>query len=110
MGELKEIKSRWSQAMPKFFKKVMWLCGLISGTALAVNESLQLIGAEPDEWWKTIFPYLVSIPAGAMFAAKFTVSGGVAEDREDKIYRNGEMVDRDAAAPNMSDVDTQQPE
>lgn len=31
MGELKEAKSRWSQKMPKFFKKVMWLCGIVSG-------------------------------------------------------------------------------
>ena len=84
MGELKrEAQSRWSKKMPKFFKKVMWLCGLVSGTTLAVNTALQTAGIQPHEWWTDIIPYLVSVPAGAMFACKFTVSGGMPEDKEE---------------------------
>ena len=79
MNGLKEAKKRWGGKMPQFFKKIMWLCGLVSGTALAVNKSFAVIDATPCEWWTNIFPYLVSVPAGMMFACKFTVSGGFSE-------------------------------
>ena len=45
---------------------------LISGTALAANEAMQLAGATPHEWWADLFPYLVGVPAGMAFVAKFT--------------------------------------
>ena len=66
------IRSRWRNAMPRFFKRLMWLCGLISGTALAANEAMQVAGIEPHQWWIDVRPYLISVPAGAMFACKFT--------------------------------------
>lgn len=68
----KEAKNRWRAKMPKFFNRVCWVCSLISGTALAANEAMQLAGATPHEWWTDLFPYLVGIPAGMAFAAKFT--------------------------------------
>lgn len=84
MGELKKAKSRWSKKMPKFFKKVMWLCGIVSGTAIAVNTAMQTYGIVPDDWWTELFKYLVSVPAGMMFVCKMTVAGGVSEDIESK--------------------------
>ena len=68
----KEARKRWKAKMPRFFNRVCWVCSLISGTALAANEAMQLAGATPHEWWTSIFPYLVGIPAGMAFAAKFT--------------------------------------
>ena len=70
----KEAKKRWKAKMPRFFNRVCWVCSLISGTALAANEAMQLAGATPHEWWTDIFPYLVGIPAGMAFAAKFTMN------------------------------------
>ena len=35
----KEMRERWHNAMPRFFKRLMWICGLISGSALAANEA-----------------------------------------------------------------------
>lgn len=67
-----EMRTRWHNAMPRFFKRMMWICGLISGTALAAHESMALAGIQPHEWWLDIEPYLVAVPAGAMFACKFT--------------------------------------
>jgi len=66
------LKQRWSNAMPKFFRRMMWVCGLISGTALAANESMELAHIQPHQWWIDVVPYLVAVPAGAMFACKFT--------------------------------------
>ena len=70
----KEARKRWKAKMPRFFNRVCWVCSLISGTALAANEAMQLAGATPHEWWTSIFPYLVGIPAGMAFAAKFTMT------------------------------------
>lgn len=74
------IAKRWKKKMPKFFKVISWVCGAISGTALAVNTAIISSGATPHEWWQDIFPYLVGFPAGMMFLAKFTVQGGMTED------------------------------
>lgn len=81
MGELREAKSRWNRAMPRFFKRMMKVAALISGTALAANEAMQLAGITPDDWWTEVLKYLVAVPAGMMFACKFAVSGGMPEDK-----------------------------
>ena len=67
-----ELKSRWRNAMPRFFKRMMWICGLVSGTALAANEAMQVANIEPHQWWIDVRPYLIAVPAGAMFVCKFT--------------------------------------
>lgn len=101
----KELKQRWQNAMPRFFKRMMWTCGLISGTALAAHESMALAGIQPHQWWLDIEPYLVAVPAGAMFACKFTQN----------YDRNGQPISKPMPegtkhdAVNMSDIETQQP-
>ncbi len=66
------ISERWHKTMPKFFKVICWVGALISGTALAVNEAMQIGGAVAPDWWVEIYPYLVGMPAAAAFVAKFT--------------------------------------
>lgn len=66
------IVERWRNRMPKFFRILFWVCSLISGTALAVNTAMVAGGATPHEWWTDVYPYLIGIPAGMAFAAKFT--------------------------------------
>lgn len=70
------IRQRWSNTMPKFFKVILWLCALVSGTALAVNTAIVAGGGVPHEWWSNLYPYLLGIPAGAAFVAKFTQTYG----------------------------------
>ena len=72
MITFKEIKSRWRNATPKFFKVLMRISAAVSGTAIAVNEALQLANIEPHEWWTNLCPYLIGVPAGIAFACKFT--------------------------------------
>jgi hypothetical protein len=66
------LKNRWRNHMPKFFARMMWICSLISGTALAANEAMELANIEPHQWWIDIRAYLIAVPAGAAFACKFT--------------------------------------
>ena len=76
------IKSRWRNAMPKFFSRVCWTCSLISGSALAANEAMQVAGIQPHQWWLDVAPYLIGVPAGMAFAAKFS----------QKYDKNGEPI------------------
>lgn len=70
------IQHRWTNTMPKFFRVVCGICALVSGTALAVNTAITAGGGVPHEWWTDIYPYLLGIPAGAAFVAKFTQTYG----------------------------------
>ena len=98
----KELKTRWQNAMPKFFRRMMWICGLISGTALAAHESMALAGIQPHDWWIDIEPYLVAVPAGAMFACKFTQN----YDRDGKPVKKELPKGDNPSAINNSDVET----
>ena len=101
----KEMKTRWQNAMPRFFKRMMWICGLISGTALAAHESMALADIQPHQWWLDIEPYLVAVPAGAMFACKFTQN----YDRDGNPIPKELPKGDNPPAANMSDVETISP-
>ena len=70
------IRQRWSNTMPKFFKVILCVSALVSGTALAVNTAITAGGGVTHEWWNELYPYLLGIPAGAAFVAKFTQTYG----------------------------------
>lgn len=86
------VRKRWKRHMPKFFKRIFWVCSLVSGTALAANTALQAAGVQPHDWWLDISPYLIGIPAGAAFICKFTVSGGMPDDKKED---NNTILDHD---------------
>lgn len=89
------LRQRWSNAMPKFFRVVCWTCSLISGTALAVNTAIVAGGGTPHAWWSDIYPYLIGVPAGMAFAAKFTqkYSGRPVDyDRHRRAEREGRTI------------------
>ena len=68
----KELCQRWKNHMPLFFRRVMWACALISGTAGAAHTAMTSFGIQPHDWWLDIVPYLIAFPAGVAFACKFT--------------------------------------
>lgn len=72
MNFLRLLKQRWRNAMPRFFRNICWTGALISGTALAINTAITAGGGTTPVWWDDIYPYLLGIPAGAAFVAKFT--------------------------------------
>lgn len=102
---LNVLRQRWNNAMPKFFKRMMWICGLVSGTALAANEAMELAHIEPHQWWIDIRAYFIAVPAGAMFACKFTQN----YDRDGNPVKK-EMPKGDSpSAVNYSDIETVSP-
>ena len=100
-----EMRARWHNAMPRFFKRLMWICGLISGSALAANEAMTVAGIQPHEWWTDVLPYLVGVPAGVMFACKFTQS----YDRDGHPLKKLPPEATKPDAVNYSDVETVNP-
>lgn len=95
------LKARWTNAMPKFFRTVCWLSALVGGTALAVNTAITSGGGTTHEWWNDIYPYLLGIPAGAAFVAKFTQN----YDKHGNPVKHEK--DKDKCDPyNDSDVET----
>ena len=85
------MKQRWSSTMPKFFKVILCVCALVSGTALAVNTAIVAGGGVTHEWWNDIYPYLLGIPAGAAFVAKFTQTYGKDGKPVDKKRKKKEV-------------------
>lgn len=83
-----ELKERWHQKMPRFFRWLMYACALVAGTAFCVNTALITSGAQPHEWWINIYPYMVGIPVGMAFCAKFTCDGGFREKGMETLDKN----------------------
>lgn len=96
------LRSRWRNAMPIFFKRMMWLGGLMSGTAIAVHEVFDHYGIVADDWWIFVERYLIGIGAGIVFACKFT----------QKYGKDGEPIQKgleptQPSSVNNSDVETE---
>lgn len=93
------LRSRWRNHMPVFFRRLFWICSLISGTALAVNTAITAGGGTPHAWWQEVYPYLLGFPAGIAFAAKFTQQYNgqpIDYDRHRQAELNGRTIlDRD---------------
>ena len=104
-----EAVKRWHAKMPKFFRWMIYACTFVAGLSLSVNTAITMGGGTPHEWWSDIYPYVLGIPAGIAFCAKFTCDGGYQELDPDKVMQGNISFDRDSQQPNMSDVETEQP-
>ena len=100
-----EAVQRWHQKMPRFFYWiVVTVCGVL-GTAFAINSGVPAMGGELPEWWSGIYSHILTCGIGIVAVCKFTVAGGYRDIDPDKVLRNNQIVDRDAPAPNMSDIE-----
>ena len=99
------IRSRWQNHMPVFFRRMMWLAGLVSGTAIAVHEAFVQLGIEPHEWWIDIERYLIGGGAGVAFACKFTQTYG----KDGEPIRKG-LEPTQPSSVNNSDIETTAPD
>lgn len=104
-----EVVERWHKKMPRFFYWIVVIACGIAGLAFAINTGVPALGGELHEWWTDIYSYIIGGCIGVVFVCKFTVAGGYKEIDPDKVLRSGEIQDREGTVPNMSDIDTQQP-
>lgn len=68
----KTIVGRWKTTTPRFFRGIIWIGSVVSGTALAIQVALTAAGAIAPDWWQNVYPYLIGIPAGMAAVAKLT--------------------------------------
>ena len=87
-----ELKERWKQKMPRFFKRLMTLCVCIAGTALGVNQVMEIGHAQPHEWWTDVYPLLLSVPTGMAIVCKLTVAGGYKDIDTDKLTGHNPLL------------------
>lgn len=66
---IQNLKNRWKAETPKFFKMIVRIGLSVSGVA----------GAIEPQWWITIYPYIVGLPAGMAATAKLTRNHGIDE-------------------------------
>ena len=88
---------------------VVIACG-VGGCAFAINSALPAMGGTHADWWPDVYRYILGACIGIVFVCKFTVAGGYKEIDPDKVLRGDQLVDRNAPAPNMSDVETERPD
>ena len=105
-----EAVERWHQKMPRFFYWLVVIACGVGGLAFAINNGIPALGGTHSDWWPDVYRYILGGCIGVVFVCKFTVAGGYKKIDPDKVLRGGEVVDRDAPAPNMSDVETEQPD
>lgn len=99
------LKNRWRNHMPIFFQRMMWLGGLMSGTAIAAHEAMVQFNIQPDDWWIFIERYLIGGGAGIVFACKFTQEYG----KDGQPIQKG-LEPEEPKAMNNCDVVAEQPE
>ena len=105
-----ELLGRWHQKMPRFFYWIVVIACGVGGCAFAINSALPALGGTHAEWWPDVYRYILGACIGIVFVCKFTVAGGYKEIDPDKVLRGDQLVDRNAPAPNMSDVETERPD
>lgn len=99
------LRNRWRNHMPVFFKRMMWLGGVMSGTAIAVHEVFNHYGIVADDWWIFLERYLIGGGAGIVFACKFTQEYG----KDGQPIQKG-LEPQEPKAVNNCDVVAEQPE
>lgn len=90
--------ARWNEKMPRFF---YWLVVIAFGVgcgAFTINTAIHSAGAVPHPWWSDMYPYIIGVSAGIVFACKFTVRGGYKDIDIDSVdfnnFNNKENIQR----------------
>ena len=79
---MQDLRNRWKSETPKFFKKIIRIGLSISGIAIAIHVAVDAAGAIEPQWWITIYPYIVGLPAGMAATAKLTRNYGIDEQKK----------------------------
>lgn len=104
-----ELKERWTQRMPRFFRQIVVLCACIVGTAFGVNTMLNMTGAVAHEWWSDIYPLLIGVPTGMTIVCKLTVAGGYKDIDPDRLTRHNRILDKDIGHMHVEQPGEQEP-
>lgn len=81
-----ELKERWVQRMPRFFRMIVKIVTAIALTATTVNFGVPALGGVLYEWWPEVYTHILVGSICTLMVCKLTVAGGYKElDPEDLL-------------------------
>lgn len=81
-----ELKERWVQRMPRFFRIIVKIVTAIALTATTVNFGVPALGGVLYDWWPEVYTHILVGSICTLMVCKLTVAGGYKElDPEDLL-------------------------
>ena len=90
-----ELKNRWIQDMPPFFRGMVKLAIGVLVTAVVINFCLPALGAELYEWWPSVYTHILVACFCVIIVCKMTGAGGYKHIDIDKITHHRTILDKD---------------
>ena len=82
-----ELKERWVQRMPRFFRMIVKIVTAIALTATTVNFGVPALGGVLYEWWPEIYTHILVGSICTLMVCKLTVAGGYKELDPEELLR-----------------------
>ena len=89
-----ELKNRWIQDMPPFFRGIVKLAIGMLAASIAINFGLPALGAELYDWWPSVYTHVLVACFCIIIVCKMTVAGGYKHIDIDKITHRT-ILDKD---------------
>ena len=82
-----ELRERWVQRMPRFFRAIVKVVLSIAATATTVNFAVPALGGTLYDWWPQVYTHILVGSICIVMVCKLTVAGGYKElNAEDLLH------------------------
>jgi len=82
-----ELKERWVQRMPRFFRMIVKIVTAIALTATTVNFGVPALGGVLYDWWPGVYTNILVGSICTVMVCKVTVAGGYKELNPEDLLR-----------------------
>ena len=82
-----ELKERWVQRMPRFFRMIVKIVTAIALTATTINFGVPALGGVLYEWWPGVYTNILVGSICTVMVCKVTVAGGYKELNPEELLR-----------------------
>ena len=82
-----ELKERWVQRMPRFFRMIVKIVTAIALTATTVNFGVPALGGALYDWWPGVYTNILVGSICTVMVCKVTVAGGYKELNPEDLLR-----------------------
>lgn len=92
MGELirhtgTELKGRWVQKMPPFFRNIVKIVASIAVTSVTINTAVPAFGGTLYDGWNEIYTHILVCSICIIMICKLTVAGGYKDINPDSLIQ-----------------------
>ena len=91
-----ELKERWTQKMPPFFRMLVKVVTSIAATAITINTAVPAFGGRLYGWWDEIYTHILVGSICIVMVCKLTVAGGYKNVDPDLLMPGDVITDDDA--------------